>query len=113
MNRQPSVVLCAVVAVIAFCIGVDRTQAQASQPPAPAQAEAQKDANAADAKDKDKKEEEDEEESLFAPQPAPPLPAGMTGSDVNDPRANLSPGLDNAGETAMGIKHLLLLKKPD
>ena len=22
----------------------------------------------------------------FAPQPAPPLPAGMTGSDANDPR---------------------------
>jgi hypothetical protein len=32
---------------------------------------------------------------------------------VNDPRAKLSPGLDNAGETALGIKHLLLLKKPD
>jgi hypothetical protein len=49
----------------------------------------------------------------FAPQPAPPLPAGMTGSDVNDPRAKLSPGMYDAGEAAMGIKHLLLLKKPD
>jgi hypothetical protein len=49
----------------------------------------------------------------FAPQPAPPLPAGMTGSDTNDPRAKLSPGMDNAGEAAMGIKHLILLKKPD
>jgi len=49
----------------------------------------------------------------FAPQPAPPLPAGMTGSDVNDPRAKLSPGMYDAGETAMGIKHLMLLKKPD
>src|SRR5438067_6621964 len=29
----------------------------------------------------------------FAPQPAPPLPAGMMGSDVNDPRAKLTPGL--------------------
>ena len=49
----------------------------------------------------------------FAPEPAPPLPAGMTGSDVNDPRAKLSPGMYDAGETAMGIKHLMLVKKPD
>jgi len=48
----------------------------------------------------------------FAPQPAPPLPAGMTGSDVNDPRAKLSPGMYDAGEAAMGIKHIMLLKKP-
>jgi len=44
---------------------------------------------------------------------APPLPAGMTGSDVNDPRFKLSPGLYDAGEAAKGMKHLLLLKKPD
>src|SRR5438874_851850 len=49
----------------------------------------------------------------FAPQQAPPLPAGMTGSDVNDPRANLSPGMYDAGEAARGLKHLTLLKKPD
>ena len=49
----------------------------------------------------------------FAPQPAPPLPAGMTGSDANDPRAKLTPGVDNAGETSMGMKHITLLKKPD
>jgi hypothetical protein len=49
----------------------------------------------------------------FAPQPAPPLPAGMTGSDVNDPRDKLTPGLYDAGEAAVGIKHLMLLKKPD
>jgi len=49
----------------------------------------------------------------FAPQPAPPLPAGMAGSDANDPRAKLSPGLFNAGETAVGLKHLTLLKKPE
>ncbi len=44
---------------------------------------------------------------------APPLPAGMKGSDVNDPRAKLSPGLFDAGEISMGIKHLMLLRKPD
>src|SRR6202048_234023 len=49
----------------------------------------------------------------FAPEPAPPLPAGMTGSDANDPRAKLTPGMYDAGEAAMGIKHLMLLQKPD
>jgi hypothetical protein len=49
----------------------------------------------------------------FAPQPAPPLPAGMTGSDTNDPRTKLSPGMYDAGEAALGLKHLMLLKKPD
>jgi hypothetical protein len=49
----------------------------------------------------------------FAPESAPPLPAGMTGSDANDPRAKLTPGLYDAGETAMGMKHLMLFKKPD
>ena len=49
----------------------------------------------------------------FALESAPPLPAGMKGSDPNDPRAKLSPGMYDAGEAAMGMKHLLLLKKPD
>lgn len=49
----------------------------------------------------------------FAPETAPPLPAGMTGSNTNDPRAKLSPGIYDAGEAAMGLKHLMLLKKPD
>lgn len=47
------------------------------------------------------------------PEKAPPLPAGMTGSNANDPRSNLKPGLFDAGETASGIRHLALLKKPD
>jgi len=46
-------------------------------------------------------------------EPAPTLPAGMTGSNTNDPRFKLSPGLYDAGEAAMGIKHLMLFKKPD
>jgi hypothetical protein len=37
----------------------------------------------------------------------------MTGADVNDPRFKLNSGVYDAGETAAGIKHLLLLKKPD
>jgi len=52
-------------------------------------------------------------ENPFAPEKADPLPAGMTGPDVNDPRAKLSPGFDNAGEAAMGLKHVLLVQKPD
>ena len=37
----------------------------------------------------------------------------MTGSDTSDPRAKLKPGIDDAGEVALGIKHITLLKKPD
>jgi hypothetical protein len=63
----------------------------------------------ANAKPDQKKAEEDP----FAPEPAPQLPAGMTGSDANDPRAKLKPGMYDAGEVSLGIKHLQLLKKPD
>ena len=52
-------------------------------------------------------------ENPFAPEKADPLPEGMTGPDVNDPRAKLSPGFYNAGEAALGIKHVLLVQKPD
>lgn len=45
--------------------------------------------------------------------PAPKLPAGMKGSNPNDPRTKLKPGVYDAGETAFGIKHLSLLKKPE
>ncbi len=47
-----------------------------------------------------------------APTPKPTMPPGMKGADVSDPRAKLSPGLFDAGEASMGIKHVLLLKKP-
>ena len=46
-------------------------------------------------------------------EPAPKLPAGMTGSNPNDPRTKLTPGVYDAGETAFGIKHISLLKKPE
>src|SRR5215472_4368454 len=68
----------------------------------------QESTKAPDTKSDQKKAEEDP----FAPEPAPPLPAGMTGSDANDPRAKLKPGLYDAGEISLGLKHMLLLKKP-
>ena len=75
-------------------------QMQAQTPPS------QESTKAANAKPEQKKAEADP----FAPEPAPPLPAGMTGSDANDPRYKLKPGLFDAGETSLGLKHLLLLK---
>ena len=54
-----------------------------------------------------------QETNPFAPEKADPLPAGMAGSDVNDPRTKLTPGFYDAGEAAMGLKHVLLVKKPD
>ena len=47
------------------------------------------------------------------PKPAPTLPPGMKGADTNDPRAKLTPGLFDAGEAALGIRHVSLMKKPD
>jgi len=94
MNRLSSPFYVAVAAIILF-FGVTRVQAQ-SPTPAPSPAP-----QAAD------------DEDPFAPEPAPALPPGMTGSDVNDPRAKLKPGIYDAGEAAMGMKHLVLVKKPD
>jgi hypothetical protein len=47
------------------------------------------------------------------PKPAPTLPPGMKGSDASDPRANLKPGMFDAGEASFGMKHLTLFKKSD
>src|SRR5271163_2023510 len=98
MNRVPSIAFRVAVAAIILCSGVSHAHAQAAAPSAPAQ----EPAPAPQA-----------QKNPFAPEPAPPLPAGMTGSDVNDPRYKLTPGLYDAGEASMGMKHLLLLKKPD
>ena len=46
------------------------------------------------------------------PAAAPKLPAGMKGSNPNDPRTSLKSGVFDAGEAASGIKHISLLKKP-
>ncbi len=110
MNRVLRVALRVAVAVIFLFVGLNRMKAQepASAPPkqdAPKQEPSKQEPA--------KQEDAEEEGNPFAPQPAPPLPAGMTGSDANDPRAKLTPGLYDAGETSLGIKHLLLLKKPD
>ena len=96
----------AALAAIVLCSGVSATQAQT--PPTQDPATAPAPATSAPPADKAA-----EERNPFAPQPAPPLPAGMTGSDVNDPRFKLTPGMYDAGETSLGMKHLLLLKKPD
>jgi len=105
MNRFPSLACRAALAALILFSGVSRVHAQGSTPPPAAQQPAP-DAAKAPAPDA-------EDSNPFAPSPAPPLPAGMTGSDVNDPRYKLTPGLYDAGETSMGLKHLQLLKKPE
>ncbi|MBS1791335.1 MAG: hypothetical protein JST85_26725 [Acidobacteria bacterium] len=57
-------------------------------------------------------EQKKAEQDPFALEQAPPLPAGMTGSDTNDPRFKLKPGLYDAGEISKGLRHISLLKKP-
>jgi hypothetical protein len=94
-------------------VGGLRVPAQ-NPPPAPSTPPAaQKPADGNKDADKDKNKEDDEDENPFAPEPAPSLPPGMKGSDASDPRAKLTPGMYDAGETSMGMKHLALIKKPD
>jgi hypothetical protein len=97
-------------AAIILLFGVSRMHAQTTATPPPAHESAKTPEDTDEKADKGDKEDKDDP---FAPEPAPALPPGMTGSDVNDPRAKLAPGLYDAGETSMGIKHLLLLKKPE
>ena len=96
MNRVHSIAFRVLLASLVLCCWFSmRTQAQTSSPSPAASATPAAPVNP------------------FAPQPAQPLPAGMTGSDANDPRAKLSPGMYDAGETSQGLKHIMLLKKPD
>ncbi len=106
MNRVSSFAFRAAVAAIILFSGVSPMWAQTpgqtpggTPPPAAAAPEPAK--------------QPDADQNPFAAQPAPPLPPGMTGSDANDPRYKLTPGLYDAGETSLGIKHLQLVKKPD
>jgi hypothetical protein len=109
MNRVPSVALRVAVAAIILFFGMSRLHAQAQTPtPTPTpQAQVQTPSPTPSAE-----EPAEEEKNPFAPEPATTLPPGMTGSDVNDPRAKLKPGLYDAGEASMGMKHVMLLKKP-
>jgi hypothetical protein len=93
----------AALTAIAFCSSTGWLHAQT---PAPAATPAtQPPAAAAKAPE--------EEKDPFAPQPAPPLPPGMTGASTTDPRFKLKPGLYDAGEAASGMKHVAFLKKPE
>jgi hypothetical protein len=112
MNRVASFAFRVAVAAIFLFFGMNRTQLRAQ---APASAPPKQDAPKQEpAKPEAGKEEKGEaEENPFAPKAAPPLPAGMTGSDASDPRAKLTPGLYDAGEASMGIKHVMLFRKPE
>jgi hypothetical protein len=91
-------------ACVAFITAVMCSAASQSQTPA-APAPAANPASAA-------KPAPEAEPDPFAPQPAPSLPPGMTGSTTNDPRVGLKPGLYDAGEAAMGIEHVTSIRKP-
>jgi hypothetical protein len=104
MTRVHGIALRLLIASFALCSAFAATAlAQTSTPPAPQEP--------TKTQTPDKKPEA--QENPFAPEPAAPLPAGMTGSDTSDPRAKLTPGVFDAGEAALGIKHILLVKKPD
>jgi hypothetical protein len=109
MNRLPNVALRVAMAAIFLFSICGRVLAQApAASPSPAAAASPAPSASPAAKNGD----DDDANNPFAPEPAPALPPGMTGSNVDDPRAKLSPGLYDAGEAAMGIKHLELVKKP-
>ena len=97
MNRVRTIAFRLLVTALVLCGCLAITQAQTpSASPSP-----------------ENKPASQEAENPFAPEPAPSLPAGMTGSDATDPRAKLTPGMYDAGETSRGLKHLMLVKKPD
>jgi hypothetical protein len=105
MNRTDTKTFPLLLASLLFCLCfATRIQAQTPTPsPSP------ESAKPAETKQTNK----EEEKNPFAPEPAPPLPAGMTGSEANDPRAKLAPGMYDAAETSLGLKHVVLIKKPD
>ena len=110
MNRVTSDACRVAVAAILLLFGMGGMKAQQPEAAPAKQDAAKQDATKADAA---KQEQSEDDGNPFAPQPTPVLPAGMTGSDATDPRAKLTPGLYDAGEASMGMKHVLLVKKPD
>jgi hypothetical protein len=109
MNRVARIFFqVAMAAIFLFC-GVNGIHAQTPAATPPKQDAPKQDAAKPDAA----KQDGEDDRNPFAPQPAPALPPGMTGSDANDPRTKLTPGLYDAGEASLGIKHIMLVKKPD
>ncbi len=104
MSRVRGNALSLLIASFALCLCFGTTTQAQTPSPSPSQDPT---------KAPDKKPASQGPENPFAPEPAGPLPAGMTGSDANDPRAKLTPGVFDAGEAALGMKHLQLVKKPD
>ena len=104
MSRVRGNALRLLIASFALCLSFGTTTQAQTPSPSPSQDPT---------KAPDKKPASQEPENPFAPEPAGPLPAGMTGSDANDPRAKLTPGVFDAGEAALGMKHVQLIKKPD
>ena len=102
MNQFIAAFRLAALTAVIFCSGLSLLRAQTISPATPPAA----------AQPAGTEDDEKEEEKEFSVQPAPPLPPGMTGSNTNDPRYTLKPGMYDAGETAMGMKHLVFLKKP-
>ncbi len=114
MSRVPSLTMRVLGCAILLGVGGLKVYAQnpTGTPSTPPSAQKPADSNKdADKDDKDK--DDDEDDNPFAPEPAPAMPPGMKGSDASDPRAKLTPGVYDAGETSMGMKHLALIKKPD
>ncbi len=109
MNRVHTMAFRLLVASLLFCLCF-ATRIQAQTPSAsPSASPSQETGKPIETKPTN----QDGEKNPFAPEPAAPLPAGMTGSDANDPRAKLAPGMYDAAETSMGLKHVMLIKKPD
>ncbi len=113
MIRLSSLAFRVVVAALFLSFGVSRIHAQAPTERTPTAPPAQTPGTPPAGEPPAKTPDSEEHENPFAPEPPPVLAPGMTGSDATDPRAKLTPGLYDAGETSMGIKHLQLLKKPD
>src|SRR6267142_1461677 len=109
MNRVHIMAFRLLIASLLFCLCFT-TRIQAQTPsPSPSPSPSQESAKPAETKPTN----QEGEENPFAAEPAAPLPAGMTGSDAHDPRSALAPGMYDAAETSMGLKHVMLIKKPD
>src|SRR3989442_8748034 len=113
MNRVSSFAFRVAVAAIFLSFGISRMKAQEPASPPPKQEAAKQEPSKQEPAKKETVDEPEEERNPFAPEPAPTLPPGMAGSDANDPRAKLTPGLYDAGDASMGIKHVMLFKKPE